>query len=122
MHWKPKPKAKWVAVEKQPKTRIPVPPAAAQGRQKLPPSLWFQYFPTPGADESFCKCAQAQIAAATLQPVIEPLPTNNTAFLAARTQYSPSAYYGTDLIASMQMIDAVFPPRTQQQTIGRVSG
>jgi len=75
IHWKPKRKAKWVAVEKQANTRIPVPPAAAQGRQNLPPSLWFRYFPTPCADENFCKWAQAQIAAATLQPVIEPLPT-----------------------------------------------
>jgi hypothetical protein len=75
IHWKPKPKAKWVTVEKQANTRIPVPPTAAQGRQNLPPSLWFHYFPIPGADESFCKWAQAPIAAATLQLVIKPSPT-----------------------------------------------
>jgi hypothetical protein len=65
-----------VAVEKQANTRIPLPPAADQGRQNLPPSLWFHYFPTPGADQSSCKWAQAPIgAAAILQPVIETLPT-----------------------------------------------
>jgi hypothetical protein len=64
-----------MAVEKQANTTIPVPPAAAQGRQNLPPSLWFHYFPTPGVDQSFCKWAQARSgAAATLQPVVETLP------------------------------------------------
>jgi hypothetical protein len=62
-----------VAVEKQANTRIPVPPAAAQGRQNFPPSLWFHFFPSPGANESFCKCVQAAIPAATLQPVVEAL-------------------------------------------------
>jgi len=75
IHWKPKPKPKWVAVETEANTRITVRPAAAQCRQNLPPSLWFHYVATPGAYECFCKCAQAPIAAATLQPVIEPLPT-----------------------------------------------
>jgi len=42
--------------------------------------------------------------------------------MAAQTHDSPSADYGTGLTASMQMIYAVFTPRTQQQTIGRVRG
>jgi len=76
IHWKPKPKAKWVAIEKQAYTRIALPPAAAQGRHNHPPSLQFHYFPTPGAYQSFCKLVQSRIgAAATLEPVIETLPT-----------------------------------------------
>jgi len=117
---KPKPKAKWVTAEKQANTRIPVPPAAAQGRQNLPPSLWFHYFPTPGADESFCKRAQAQIGAVTLQPVIEPLPTIRPQYGGRNTLQSTSAVYGTVLTPSMQMSYAVFTPRTQHETIGRV--
>ncbi len=50
------------------------------------------------------------------------LTDDNTAFMAAQTHDSPSADYGTGLTASMQMIYAVFTPRTQQQTIGRVRG
>jgi len=119
---KPKPKPKWVAVEKQANTRIPVPPAAAQCRQNLPPSLWFHCLPIRGADESFCKLARSRMAAATLQPVIEPLPTIIRHFMAAQTHNNRSADYGTGLTASMQMIYAVFTPRTQEQTIGRVGG
>ncbi len=40
--------------------------------------------------------------------------------MAAQTHYCPSAHYGTDSTASMQLISAVFTPRTQHQTIGRV--